>query len=381
MHLLLCADDSQKEFLGELQQEWASIAPREAGDLLYEADFPLAPNGAKPVLCFLRQLFPNATLERAESISAWARLVVERLIVSLPENEPWSLQVAAHYGARKTHRIGARAWHSASRRPIAGAAVRDNAGTRVAAFAGQHRATLVEQAILQLLEHKRRRLVRSLRCFNPALPFAAEQSHVQLLLITPTEGYVSIAVAPMPYAHRQLIAFFKKGEIPIASDKQAPSRAFAKLVEAELRLGRKIQPGEVCVDLGAAPGSWSYVAIQRGARVLAVDRAPLREDLMRNPHVEFCPGDGFRFKPRTAPVDWLLCDVIAPAEASAGLLLQWLRARWCRHFVVTLKVRDTEGMGTVTKLKHELPALTCDFFLTRLCANKKELTVFGSVEL
>jgi 23S rRNA C2498 (ribose-2'-O)-methylase RlmM len=54
----------------------------------------------------------------------------------------------------------------------------------------------------------------------------------------------------------------------IAADKATPSRAYAKLVEAKLRLGRAIRAGETCVDLGASPGSWTYVAVTRGARVI-----------------------------------------------------------------------------------------------------------------
>jgi 23S rRNA (cytidine2498-2'-O)-methyltransferase len=77
----------------------------------------------------------------------------------------------------------------------------------------------------------------------------------------------------MPFVFRSLLSPYPKGEIPVASDKAAPSRAFSKLLEAEQRLGCRIRPGETCVDLGASPGSWSYVALNRGARVIAVDRA------------------------------------------------------------------------------------------------------------
>jgi hypothetical protein len=59
--------------------------------------------------------------------------------------------------------------------------------------------------------------------------------------------------------------------------------------------------------------------------------------------------------------------------------LHWLRRKWCRHFVVTLKV-DNEGSGAViAKLKRELPALTSELFLLRLSANKKEVCAFGTV--
>jgi 23S rRNA (cytidine2498-2'-O)-methyltransferase len=157
----------------------------------------------------------------------------------------------------------------------------------------------------------------------------------------------------------------------------APSRAFAKLVEAEQRLGRAIRAGETCVDLGAAPGSWTYTAVNRGAQVVAVDRSPLREDMMRHPQVTFETGNAFSIEPPRA-VDWLLCDVIAAPEQTAELLLGWLRRGWCRHFVVTVKLKDSAGADALALLKSELPPLTRELFLTRLCANKKEACAFGS---
>ena len=210
------------------------------------------------------------------------------------------------------------------------------------------------------------------------IPATANDALVQLLLTSPEAGYLSVALAPLPFEQRHLLSSYPKGEVPGASDKAAPSRAFAKLVEAERRLGRAIQAGETCVDLGASPGSWTYWAVNRGAQVIAVDRSPLREDLMRHPRVVFEPRDAFTFEPPRA-VDWLLCDVIAAPERTADLLLGWVRRGWCRHFVVTVKLRDASGADALALLKRELPSLTDELFLTRLCANKKEACAFGSI--
>jgi 23S rRNA (cytidine2498-2'-O)-methyltransferase len=203
---------------------------------------------------------------------------------------------------------------------------------------------------------------------------------VQVLLTSPETGWVSVAIAPLPFEQRHLVSPFPLGEVEPATDKSAPSRAFAKLVEAQARFGRGIHPEESCVDLGASPGSWTYVAVNQGGRVLSIDRSPLREDLMRHSQVQYQQADAFRFTP-SAPVDWLLCDVIAPAGRSAELLLHWLRRGWCRHFVVTLKLKDDGGPETLSKLKGELLQLASTFWLARLSANKKEVCAFGSVAL
>jgi 23S rRNA (cytidine2498-2'-O)-methyltransferase len=234
---------------------------------------------------------------------------------------------------------------------------------------------LILAVLTELLQRKRRCLLRQLVVESAG--FTARHSLVQLLLTAPDTGFLSLAAAPMPFEQRHLLSAFPKGEVPPASDKAAPSRAFAKLLEAELRLGRRIQRGETCVDLGASPGSWTYVAAGRGALVFAVDRSPLRADLMRHRQVRFEPGDAFGFQPER-PVDWLMCDVIAAPGRTVDLLLGWLRRRWCRHFVVSIKLGDAPGGEVLARLKNEAPALTREFFLTRLCANKKELCAFGS---
>jgi 23S rRNA (cytidine2498-2'-O)-methyltransferase len=403
MHLLLWAEDSEAELRSELSQSFPATPAAEPrlvdgpsgrsidGDSLctsgqlsapvfIAAHFQIVPGQRLPPLAFARQLLADARPFRAESIRDWASRLFEAVAGVLPDDQPWSLHIEPHYDTRTTHRIGARAWHSRTRKTEW--AIRNAGGALAgaAAEAGRHRCQLIREALTDLLHRKRRHLLRHIR--REPVPFTAKDSFVQLLLTAPDTGCISVAVAPMPFEQRHLVSPFPKGEVPAASDKTAPSRAFAKLLEAESRLGRAIQAGETCVDLGAAPGSWTYVALSRGARVIAVDRSPLREDLMRSRQVEFQAGDAFRFRP-PRPVDWLLCDVIAAPERTAALLIDWLRHGWCRHFVVTVKLgpwqraQETPDADVLAALKRELPPLTRELHLTRLCANKREVCAFG----
>jgi 23S rRNA (cytidine2498-2'-O)-methyltransferase len=392
MHLLLCAEDSEPELLAELNAAFPDLPARSVGARLWAASFDILPDQMLPPLAFLRQLLPDPRAVRAESIQDWADALAQAVVGVLPEDQPWVLHIEPHYGVRSTHRIGARAWHSATRgRSFApsfanktGAATLparelaesdpERAAPVVSAAAGRNRCRFIGEAASQILNKKRRHLLRQLRPSSGT--FTPNISLVQVLLTAPNAGFISVAAAPLPFEQRHWLSRFPKGEVPVASDPAAPSRAFAKLIEAELRLGHAIQCGETCVDLGAAPGSWTYIAAKRGARVLAVDRSPLREDLLRDRRVTFQAGDAFRFHP-ACPVDWLLCDVLAAPERSAELLVDWLRHRWCRHFIVTLKLKDVPGTLALARLKKELPPLTKGFFLSRLCANKKELCTFG----
>jgi 23S rRNA (cytidine2498-2'-O)-methyltransferase len=318
VNLLLPTDDCAPALLDELRRAHPGNHHelRAPGIVLTDA------NLTGPFV-FSRQALLNAIEASAESIKLWSD-VLFRALATLPDGQPWQLHV----------------------------------------IPATNRCRLIREALLDRLKQQRRHLLKSL---------GNDGALVQLLLTAPNQGWISVVPPPLP---RQLVSPFPAGLVPVAIDKAAPARAFAKLVEAETRLGRPIANGETCVDLGAAPGSWSYVALQRGASVIAVDRAPLRADLMRHPRLEFRQGDAFRFVP-DKPVDWLLCDVIATPDRSMELLLDWLRQRRCRFFVVTIKFKGHEDYPVLERLKMELPALTRSFNLLRLCANKNEACAFG----
>lgn len=340
--LLLSAPESEPFLLAELRSAFPDARPETLIPGVVAIQFSLDPT-APPTLVFARQGLPEAETCQAPSINGWAGCLFERVVSQVPESQPWQLHVVPAYGLD---------------------------------HAGPQRCRLIRESFLELLRRKRRHLGRTLRT-EPA-PFTPADSLVQLLLTSPETGWLSLAKAPRPHQLRRLISPFPWGEIPPATDKAAPCRAFAKLVEAELRLGRRIAAGETCVDLGASPGSWSYVALRRGAQVIAVDRAPLRSDLMRHPQLDFRQGDAFSFTPER-PVDWLLCDVIAAPDRSVALVLDWVRHRRTRHFVVTIKFKGHDQYAVLEGLKQALPPLCAEFYLTRLCANKNEACVFGTV--
>jgi 23S rRNA (cytidine2498-2'-O)-methyltransferase len=200
---------------------------------------------------------------------------------------------------------------------------------------------------------------------------------LQIGLRTATSGYLSAATGEQWHHRRRSISRYPGGTVDVPPDRQAPSRAFAKLAEVETRLARPIQPGETCVDLGSSPGSWAFWALTRGATVIAVDRSQLRADLMRHPRLTFLRGDAFRYRPEQ-PVDWLLCDVIALPERTIELVQQWLTEGRCRYFCVTIKFRGRTGDEQLEPFKEWLAAAGHDFYLRRLTSNKNEVTVFGA---
>ena len=142
---------------------------------------------------------------------------------------------------------------------------------------------------------------------------------------------------------------FPNGTIEFAEDKQGPpSRAYLKLWEALIRLRQWPRKGECCVDAGASPGGWTWALAQMGARVIAVDRAPLEDRTAALPAVKYIRHDAFTLKPEDiGPVDWLFCDVACYPPRLYEWVQKWLESGLCRNFVCTIKMQGMIGSGGI----------------------------------
>ena len=86
------------------------------------------------------------------------------------------------------------------------------------------------------------------------------------------------------------------------------SRAVFKLDEL-IEREKLLKPGMCVVDLGAAPGGWTWQLVRRAMRVIAVYNGPMNQGLLDSCLVTHLREDGFRYRP-AHPVDWLVCDMV-----------------------------------------------------------------------
>ena len=342
MHLILCRPGNETLLTAEALAELPGARRLDARAEEVRLQ-PCPTDDARPELAFALQALPDAEPVAAGSVSEWGRRVGERVMARLEGFEgPW-----------RFHGLGADTARN-GRTP--------------------RRLALVEAELRDVLKKRQRRLLKSWRA--PDQPFLAGEALVQLRLATPEAGDLSVARSDGPWA--RVLSPWPGGYTDIARDVRPPSRAYRKLLEVERRWGRAIEGGEACVDLGAAPGGWTFLAVERGARVVAVDRSPLRADLMADPRVTYVQGDAFRYRPE-APVDWLLADVIAFPDRPLALLEAWLGGGWCRRFAVTFKFRGLPAVEVVQALKALLRASTREHGVRQLQENKNELTAWGEV--
>lgn len=164
----------------------------------------------------------------------------------------------------------------------------------------------------------------------------------------------------------------------------APSRSTLKLEEALLVLldenerARWLQPGMRAVDLGAAPGGWTWQLVRRSLRVTAVDNGPMQAALLDSGLVEHLRTDGFRYRP-AKPVDWLVCDMVEQPRRIAALMAQWLADELCRRALFNLKLpmkkRREEVLLCLDLLRDALPGITLR--ARQLYHDREEITVLA----
>jgi 23S rRNA (cytidine2498-2'-O)-methyltransferase len=164
---------------------------------------------------------------------------------------------------------------------------------------------------------------------------------------------------------------FPNGEVQFVEDREAPpSRAYLKLWEALTLIGERPGPGDLCLDLGASPGGWSWVLQQAGARVVAIDKAPLDPRIAALPGIDTRQMSAFALAPDAlGPVDWLFSDVVCYPVRLYRLVETWLAAGTCRRFVCTLKFQGTTDHETARRF-----AAIPNSRLMHLSHNKHELT-------
>jgi len=174
------------------------------------------------------------------------------------------------------------------------------------------------------------------------------------------------------------------GQRRMADDSLAPSRSYLKVEEAYVVLGLEPKEGETVVDLGAAPGGWSYSAAKRGAQVIAIDNGPLKGGALNHPRIEHRREDAFRYAPPAGTThDWLFCDMVEePHHVLQHIVEPWLARGWCRNFVVNLKFGRVDPIALLRELRAPgapLSRFAPDVRIRHLYHDREEFTLTGSV--
>lgn len=176
------------------------------------------------------------------------------------------------------------------------------------------------------------------------------------------------------------------GVLRLRHPSDAPSRSTLKLEEAwhtfvprdswETHLAAGMQ----AVDLGAAPGGWTYQLVRKSMFVYAIDNGPMDKKLMASGQVEHLREDGFVWEPPYR-LDWLVCDIVDKPMRVIDMVERWLVKRWCREAIFNLKLpmkkRWAEVRRCLERLESELAAhrVAATLRCKHLYHDREEVTV------
>lgn len=168
---------------------------------------------------------------------------------------------------------------------------------------------------------------------------------------------------------------------------QAPSRSTLKLDEAFLyfipkkQYEERVTSGMRAVDLGSAPGGWTYQLVRRGMMVTAIDNGAMADSLMETGQVKHLMMDGFKYRPVKKNVYWLVCDMIEKPQRVAKLMADWLLTGDCKEAIFNLKLpmkgryqQVTEDLQTIKDLFKEHD-VKYELYAKHLYYDREEVTV------
>ena len=198
-------------------------------------------------------------------------------------------------------------------------------------------------------------------------PAAAPQAHLGAWTLLAPDRLITSPATTSPFING--LCRFEEDHIG------PPSRAYLKLWEACTLWRDWPRPGQSCLDLGAAPGGWTWAIASLGATVTAVDRAPFAPSISAMPGVRMVRESAFALEPDTMPAsDWLFSDIIAYPERLLALVQRWIGSGRVARIVCTVKFQG----GTDHEAAEAFAAIPGGRLL-HLSHNKHELTFLWRV--
>lgn len=240
------------------------------------------------------------------------------------------------------------------------------------------RTTLLQEKFLERMTKFRKRAMERFEDWN-RINEKRPCIVIQVVMTDASRLWLSIVERFKTRNGRYVPHLWRKNPGMVEHDDQAPCRSYYKLEEAWIQSGIFPRKNEVCVDLGAAPGGWTWAALKRGARVVAVDAAELKKHVENHPRCEHSIDNGYAFMP-PKQVDWMFCDMIVKPMATMGLLERWLESKACKKFVVNIKFRGKDPSTILASVEELRVKFQIPFLVVRhLYFDRNEITLIGSM--
>ncbi|QEG20906.1 SAM-dependent methyltransferase [Mariniblastus fucicola] len=173
------------------------------------------------------------------------------------------------------------------------------------------------------------------------------------------------------------------GGVPMFdTDVEPISRAYFKLKEALLWSGIPVSEGDVCAELGSAPGGACQLLLEMGALVIAIDPAELEADVLKHPNLNHIRRRGHEVKKRDfRDVRWLFADISMVPNYTLDTVSAIVShdAVNIKGMALTLKLTNWELLDSVPAWIQRVKDLGFKYVRTRqLAFNRQEICLIAA---
>ena len=155
------------------------------------------------------------------------------------------------------------------------------------------------------------------------------------------------------------------------------SRAYFKLGEALLWSGITIQPGDICAEIGSAPGGACQLLLEKGAHVIGIDPAEMETGILEHEnfvHIRKRGSDVRRKEFRNTK--WLLSDLNADPKFTIETVAEIVNHPLVdvKGIILTLKFSEWKNTASIPDLMNAVKALGFQVVKARqLAFNRREI--------
>ena len=159
------------------------------------------------------------------------------------------------------------------------------------------------------------------------------------------------------------------------------SRAYFKLKEALLWSGISVKPGDICAEIGAAPGGASQLLLEMGAQVIGIDPAEMEQEILDHENFTHIRRRSSEVKKRDlSQVKWLTADVNAAPQFTLDAITEIVQhpSIDVKGVILTIKLLERKLVTGIPELMGQLKELGFQVVKSRqLAFNRNEFCLVG----
>ncbi|TCN01939.1 23S rRNA (cytidine2498-2'-O)-methyltransferase [Paenibacillus sp. BK033] len=167
------------------------------------------------------------------------------------------------------------------------------------------------------------------------------------------------------------------GAIRFQREEGQISRAKFKLLEAEREFGLDYSAFSNAIDIGAAPGGWTSLLLERGLRVTAIDPGDMHPSLAGHPALTYLKRNASEVKFKPGSFDLLVCDMSWSPMQMCRLVLD-LEESLAPHAsaIITIKLMHKKPLQTIREVKERFSTAFIIKRAKQLFHNREEITLY-----